>query len=128
MCPEKQDGGGHNDRQIARTRYILQDALNSLTLKVGDEAVTIEGICDAANVGRATFYANFTSKDDLSRSGLDRAASGSVSPSQRLCDRSGGGKGKPIRQSICATSRSECIMQTVTETARGIPVHICWSG
>lgn len=59
------------DRRIARTRGILQDALNSLTLKVGYEAVTIKDICDAANVGRSTFYAHFTSKDDLKRSGLD---------------------------------------------------------
>lgn len=59
------------DRRIARTREILQDALNSLTLKVGYEAVTITDICDAANVGRSTFYSHFTSKDDLKRSGLE---------------------------------------------------------
>lgn len=59
------------DRRIARTREILQDALNSLTLKMGYEAVTITDICDAANVGRSTFYAHFTSKDDLKRSGLE---------------------------------------------------------
>ena len=59
------------DRRIARTREILQDALNSLTLKMGYEAVTITDICDATNVGRSTFYAHFTSKDDLKRSGLD---------------------------------------------------------
>ena len=59
------------DRRIARTRKILQDALNSLTLKMGYEAVTITDICDAANVGRSTFYAHFTSKDDLKRSGLE---------------------------------------------------------
>ena len=59
------------DLRITRTREILQDALNSLTLKMGYEAVTITDICDAANVGRSTFYGHFTSKDDLKRSGLE---------------------------------------------------------
>lgn len=59
------------DRRIAKTRGVLEAALNSLTLKVGYEAVTIKDICDEANVGRSTFYAHFTSKDDLKRSGLD---------------------------------------------------------
>lgn len=59
------------DRRIARTRGTLQEALNSLTLTMGYEAVTIKDICDAANVGRSTFYAHFTSKDDLKRSGLE---------------------------------------------------------
>ncbi|MEO8245313.1 MAG: TetR/AcrR family transcriptional regulator [bacterium] len=59
------------DRRVARTRGILQEALNRLTLKSGYEAVTIKHICDEANVGRSTFYAHFTSKDDLKRSGLE---------------------------------------------------------
>lgn len=49
---------------------MLQHALISLILKKGYEAVTIEDICEAANVGRSTFYAHYTSKDDLKRSGL----------------------------------------------------------
>lgn len=59
------------DRRVARTREILQAALNTLTLKQGYEAVTIKQICDVANVGRSTFYAHFTSKDDLKRSGQE---------------------------------------------------------
>jgi AcrR family transcriptional regulator len=59
------------DRRIARTRAMLQQALVSLILKKGYEAITIEDICDAANVGRSTFYAHYTSKDDLKRSGLE---------------------------------------------------------
>ena len=59
------------DRRVARTRGILQDALNRLILKSGYEDVTIKDICNEANVGRSTFYAHFTSKDDLKRSGLE---------------------------------------------------------
>lgn len=59
------------DRRIARTRGILQDALSRLILKHGYEAVTIKDICEEANVGRSTFYAHFTSKDDLKRSGME---------------------------------------------------------
>ena len=59
------------DRRIARTSGMLQHALNSLILEKGYEAITIKDICDAANVGRSTFYAHYTSKDDLKRSGLE---------------------------------------------------------
>lgn len=59
------------DRRVARTRAMLQHALISMILKKGYEAITIDDICDAANVGRSTFYAHYTSKDDLKRSGLD---------------------------------------------------------
>lgn len=58
------------DRRVTRTRGMLLHALNSLILKKGYEAITIKDICDAANVGRSTFYAHYTSKDDLKRSGL----------------------------------------------------------
>jgi len=59
------------DRRIARTREALHRALMSLILEKGYEAITVKDICEAANVGRATFYAHFTSKDDLKRSGLE---------------------------------------------------------
>jgi AcrR family transcriptional regulator len=59
------------DRRVARTRAALQHALNSLILKKGYDATTITDICDAANVGRSTFYAHYTSKDDLKRSGFE---------------------------------------------------------
>jgi AcrR family transcriptional regulator len=62
---------GSMDRRVARTRAALHDALISLILKKGYEAITIKDICDAADVGRSTFYAHYTSKDDLKRSGLE---------------------------------------------------------
>ncbi len=59
------------DRRVPRTRGMLQHALNSLILKKDYEAITIKDICEAANVGRSTFYAHYTSKDDLKRSGFE---------------------------------------------------------
>lgn len=50
---------------------MLQHALLSLIRKKRYEAITIKDICDAANVGRSTFYAHYTGKDDLKRSGLE---------------------------------------------------------
>ncbi|MER8930191.1 TetR/AcrR family transcriptional regulator [Mesorhizobium sp. M0700] len=59
------------DRRVARTRSTLHHALITLILRKGYEAITVEDICNEANIGRSTFYAHFSSKDDLKRSGLD---------------------------------------------------------
>lgn len=59
------------DRRVARTRATLQRALISLILKKDYEAITISEICEVANVGRSTFYAHYSSKDDLKRSGFE---------------------------------------------------------
>ncbi|MGH8222839.1 MAG: TetR/AcrR family transcriptional regulator [Woeseiaceae bacterium] len=59
------------DRRIPRTREMLQQALISLIPGKGYEAITVKDICEAANVGRSTFYAHYRSKDDLKRSGLE---------------------------------------------------------
>ena len=60
------------DRRSIRTKAMLQHALNSLIRKKDYEAITIKDICDAANVGRSTFYAHYTSKDDLKRRGFEK--------------------------------------------------------
>ena len=59
------------DRRAARTRAMLQQAHLSLILKKDYEAITVDEICKAANVGRSTFYAHYAGKDDLRRSGLE---------------------------------------------------------
>lgn len=59
------------DRRVVRTRTMLQQAHISLILEKGYDAITVDDICNAANVGRSTFYAHYTSKDDLRRSGLE---------------------------------------------------------
>lgn len=50
---------------------MLRHALISLILKKGYHAITVDEICEAADVGRSTFYAHFTGKEDLHLSGLE---------------------------------------------------------
>jgi AcrR family transcriptional regulator len=58
------------DRRAARTRATLHHALMSLVREKGYDAVTVDDICEAAHVGRSTFYGHYASKDDLKRRGL----------------------------------------------------------
>lgn len=60
------------DRRVVRTRMALYDALVSLIRRKAYDLITVEDILREANVGRATFYAHFTSKDDLLERSLDR--------------------------------------------------------
>lgn len=73
MCPEKVSRLHSRgiDRRVARTRTTIQDAFISLVMVRGYDPITIKEICVAANVGRATFYSHYRSKDDLKRAGLD---------------------------------------------------------
>lgn len=57
------------DRRALRTRQSLHRALIQLTIERDYDDITVSDITDAANVGRSTFYAHFTDKDDLLRSG-----------------------------------------------------------
>ena len=57
------------DRRALRTRQSLHQALIRLILERDYDEITVGDIADAANVGRSTFYAHFTDKDDLLRSG-----------------------------------------------------------
>jgi len=58
------------DRRAARTRKALHNALMSLIVSKGYEAITVQDIIDEADVGRSTFYAHYTGKEDLLRSGF----------------------------------------------------------
>jgi AcrR family transcriptional regulator len=53
------------DRRVGKTRRALKDGLADLILERGYEDVTVQDIIDRADVGRSTFYAHFTDKDDL---------------------------------------------------------------
>jgi AcrR family transcriptional regulator len=53
------------DRRTQRTRQTLSHALIALIQEQRYEAITVQDICDRANVGRSTFYAHYQDKDDL---------------------------------------------------------------
>lgn len=53
------------DRRVVRTRGLLQDALIALIPEQGYAAVTVDDICQRANVGRSTFYTHYADKDAL---------------------------------------------------------------
>jgi AcrR family transcriptional regulator len=53
------------DRRAQRTRHTLSHALIALIHEKRYEAITVQDICDRANVGRSTFYAHYQDKDDL---------------------------------------------------------------
>jgi AcrR family transcriptional regulator len=58
------------DRRIARTRKLLREALVSLVLERGWDAVTLTDVCERADVGRSTLYLHFADKEDLLFSGF----------------------------------------------------------
>jgi|SRR6266851_1249651 len=62
---------GSMDRRSARTRRALHEALISLILRKGYDAITVQEIIDQADIGRATFYAHYRGKEDLLRGGFD---------------------------------------------------------
>jgi len=62
---------GSMDRRATRTRRSLHQALISLILRKGYDAITVQEIIDEADIGRATFYAHYRGKEDLLRGGFE---------------------------------------------------------
>lgn len=60
------------DRRVVRTRETLFEALLDLIRRKDYDAITVADILQQANVGRSTFYAHFSSKDDLLERSLER--------------------------------------------------------
>jgi AcrR family transcriptional regulator len=61
------------DRRTQRTRQALSLALIALIQDKRYNAITVQDICDRANVGRSTFYAHYQDKDDLLTSNFRQA-------------------------------------------------------
>lgn len=61
-----------SDRRVERTRRALTTALVDLLRTRDYDGLTVNDILTQADVGRSTFYAHFSSKDDLLRYGLER--------------------------------------------------------
>jgi AcrR family transcriptional regulator len=63
------------DRRTARTRGALMQAFIGLLLDEGYDAVTVERVCEKADVGRSTFYMHFAGKDDILRDAMKNPSS-----------------------------------------------------
>lgn len=59
------------DRRVLKTKAALRDAMLALMAQKGWDEMTIQEICDEANVGRSTFYVHYQSKDDLLSEGMN---------------------------------------------------------
>jgi AcrR family transcriptional regulator len=59
------------DRRTARSRRALHEALIALILRKGYDAITVQDLIDEADIGRSTFYAHYTGKEDLLRAGFE---------------------------------------------------------
>jgi AcrR family transcriptional regulator len=64
------EADGLIDRRVRRTRQTLHETLMRLTVERGYDEISVADIAAAADVGRSTFYAHFTDKDDLLRSAV----------------------------------------------------------
>lgn len=58
------------DRRVRRTRAALQQALLSLMVEKGYDAITVQDLIERADIGRSTFYAHFSDKPDLLQDSL----------------------------------------------------------
>ncbi len=54
-----------HDRRTQRTRQLLYTAFVELLQEQHYDDITVQDIVGRANLGRSTFYAHFTDKDDL---------------------------------------------------------------
>src|SRR5688572_21269164 len=59
------------DRRVLRTRRTLRNALVELILERGWDEVSVQDVCERADVGRSTFYMHFADKEELLFSGFD---------------------------------------------------------
>lgn len=58
------------DRRSQRTRDALRDALLELMTEHGWEGISVQDVCERADVARSTFYLHYTSKDELLQDGF----------------------------------------------------------
>jgi AcrR family transcriptional regulator len=57
--------GDSDDARAVRTRADLASALIALMRERGFDEISVQDICERAQVGRSTFYAHFQDKDEM---------------------------------------------------------------
>jgi AcrR family transcriptional regulator len=92
MSPRKPQGrraSVSKDRRVHRTRRALREALIELLRRKSFDDITVDEIAAEADVGRSTFYAHCSGKEDLLRRGLQNLRTELAEASDRLRHRSG---------------------------------------
>lgn len=90
---------GEIDRRVARTRRMLHEALLRLIVRKGYDALTVQEILEEADIGRATFYAHYRSKEDLLRGGFERLRT-ELKAARRAAARKGNERDRPLSFSL----------------------------
>jgi AcrR family transcriptional regulator len=60
-----------NDRRVLRTGRMLREALIDLIGERGWDNLSVQDVCDRADVGRSTFYTHFGDMEELLIGGFD---------------------------------------------------------
>lgn len=76
-----------NERRRSRTRSRIVDAAERLMRERGVDAVTVQDITEAADVGHGTFYVHFSTKAEVLRPLIDELADGIHDEVDRLAGR-----------------------------------------
>jgi AcrR family transcriptional regulator len=74
QAAEKSPVPSRRERKKERTRHEIYDAALALFERQGFDAVTVEAVCEAADVARATFFLHFPTKAALLYELSDRVA------------------------------------------------------
>ena len=89
-APKRPESGGRApDRRVERTRRTLHRALIGLILERGWDEISVKDVCEAADVGRSTFYAHYADKEELMASGFDGLGAYLRAPETRAHGRPG---------------------------------------
>jgi AcrR family transcriptional regulator len=68
---QAQIGAAKGDRRVLNTRNKLGDALVELMQEKSFDEITVQDVLDRAGVGRSTFYAHYSDKQDLFMSDVE---------------------------------------------------------